>query len=77
MEHLTDKKLKEQELQNAFDLVTEQNNRLINFAYIISHNLRTHSGNFEILVTLLQEAENREEELLLLNHLEGFRCFHW
>jgi len=67
---ITDKKLKEQELQNAFDLVTEQNNRLINFAYIISHNLRTHSGNFEILVKLLQEAENREEELLLLSHLE-------
>jgi len=66
---ITDKKLREQELRNAFDLVTEQNNRLINFAYIISHNLRTHSGNFEILVKLLQDAENREEELLLLNHL--------
>jgi PAS domain S-box-containing protein len=68
---ITDKKLKEQELQSAFNLVTEQNNRLINFAYIISHNLRTHSGNFEILVKLLQEAENREEELLLLGHLEN------
>lgn len=67
---ITDKKLREQELQNAFNLVTEQNNRLINFAYIISHNLRTHSGNFEILVKLLQEAENRDEELLLLSHLE-------
>jgi len=67
---ITEKKLREQELQNAFDLVTEQNNRLINFAYIISHNLRTHSGNFEILVKLLQEAESREEELLLLSHLE-------
>lgn len=67
---ITDKKLKEQELQSAFNLVTEQNNRLINFAYIISHNLRTHSGNFEILVKLLREAENREEELILLSHLE-------
>ena len=67
---ITDKKGKEQELQKAFDLVTEQNNRLINFAYIISHNLRTHSGNFEMLVKLLKEAENREEELLLSGHLE-------
>ncbi|OCX51577.1 hypothetical protein BEL04_16265 [Mucilaginibacter sp. PPCGB 2223] len=67
---ITEKKTREQELQNAFDLVTEQNNRLINFAYIISHNLRTHSGNFEILVKLLQEAENRGEEQILLGHLE-------
>ncbi|WP_448700091.1 PAS domain S-box protein [Mucilaginibacter sp. AW1-3] len=67
---ITDKKVKEQELQKAFELVTQQNNRLINFAYIISHNLRTHSGNFEMLVKLFRDAENREEELVLLGHIE-------
>lgn len=67
---ITDKKLKEHELQEAFELVTEQNNRLINFAYIISHNLRTHSGNFEMLVKLLPEAENHDEEQVLLGHLQ-------
>ena len=59
---ITEHKLKEQQLQNTFDLVTEQNNRLINFAYIISHNLRTHSGNFEMLVNLLFESDNEAEK---------------
>lgn len=67
---ITDQKTKEQQLQTTFDLVSEQNNRLINFAYIISHNLRTHSGNFEMLVSLIFDADNEAEELELLQHLK-------
>jgi PAS domain S-box-containing protein len=67
---ITEQKSKEQDLKHTFDLVTEQNNRLINFAYIISHNLRTHSGNFEMLVDLIFDTNNDADRRELLNHLK-------
>jgi PAS domain S-box-containing protein len=67
---ITEKKGKEQQLQSTFELVTEQNNRLINFAYIISHNLRTHSGNFEMLVNLIFDTDDEDEKLELMLHLK-------
>jgi len=67
---ITEQKSREQQLQNTFELVTEQNNRLINFAYIISHNLRTHSGNFEMLVKLIFDTDDEAEKLELMQHLK-------
>jgi PAS domain S-box-containing protein len=67
---VTEQKLEEQKLQQTFDLITEQNNRLVNFAYIISHNLRTHSGNFEMLVDLIQESKDETEKNELMQHLK-------
>ncbi len=67
---VTEQKLKEQQLQNTFDLVTEQNNKLVNFAYIISHNLRTHSGNFEMLVTLTLDSKDENEKLEFMQLLK-------
>jgi PAS domain S-box-containing protein len=48
-------KIKEAEEENqALLMVTqEQNNRLKNFAHIVSHNLRSHSGNIEFLIDIL------------------------
>ncbi|MGO4816805.1 sensor histidine kinase [Flavobacterium sp. W22_SRS_FP1] len=45
----------------------EGNARLRNFAYIVSHNLRSHSGSISSLITLLEE-ENKE-----LSHNELFQ----
>jgi PAS domain S-box-containing protein len=67
---VTEQKLKEQQLQHTFDLITEQNNRLINFAYIISHNLRTHSGNFEMLVKLILDSNDEDEKNDFIQHLK-------
>jgi PAS domain S-box-containing protein len=67
---VTEHKLKEQQLRRSFDLITEQNNRLINFAYIISHNLRTHSGNFEMLVNLILDSGDENEKSELMLHLK-------
>jgi PAS domain S-box-containing protein len=67
---VTEQKLEEQKLQQTFDLITEQNNRLVNFAYIISHNLRTHSGNFEMLVDLILESKDEDEKSEFMQHLK-------
>mgnify|MGYP006195779385 CR=1 FL=1 len=41
-------------LKKSFDLVTEQNKRLLNFSYIVSHNLRSHASNILGISTLIQ-----------------------
>lgn len=51
-------KLKEKELLNNLDIIIEQNNRLLNFAHIVSHNLRSHTGNFKMLLNVIDETED-------------------
>ncbi len=55
---------KEEELQALLEVTKDQNKRLKNFAHIVSHNLKSHSGNFEMLLDIyLQEnpkAKNNE-----------------
>ncbi|KIX22098.1 hypothetical protein SY27_05380 [Flavobacterium sp. 316] len=43
-------KEKEQELVKMLEIVNTQNNKLLNFAHIVSHNLRTHAGNIKMLL---------------------------
>lgn len=42
----------EHEIQDLLTLTKDQNNRLRNFAHIVSHNLRSHSNNFGMLLEL-------------------------
>ncbi|MCG9793589.1 PAS domain S-box protein [Flavobacterium algicola] len=49
------------ELNNSFELVTEQNKRLLNFSYIVSHNLRSHTSNISSLTDLIESSDNEEE----------------
>ena len=56
-------------LTQSFELVTEQNKRLLNFSYIVSHNLRSHSSNILGISTLIETAkteEDRDEMIVLL-----------
>ncbi|MCW7463019.1 sensor histidine kinase [Leptospira limi] len=46
-----------------------QNNRLQNFAYIISHNIRQHSSNFTSLIQLLEESKSEEDKKNLIEML--------
>jgi len=59
------------EIQNLLDVTREQNDRLLNFAHIVSHNLRSHVGNFQMLLDLLQieVPESTENDFFpLLKH---------
>lgn len=60
----------EKDLQRSLEMVTEQNKRLLNFSYIVSHNLRSHTSNIQSLVTLIKESQDFEEQKKLL-HLVG------
>lgn len=48
-------------LKKSFDLVTEQNQRLLNFSYIVSHNLRSHASNIQGISALLENANSEKE----------------
>ena len=68
---VTDRKNAEIELNNSFNIVTEQNKRLLNFSYIVSHNLRSHTSNITSLLTLLEEEETKEGQENLMNHIRN------
>lgn len=58
----------EKDLNDSLQLVTEQNKRLLNFSYIVSHNLRSHTSNIESIIALIESSESEEErkEMMLL-----------
>lgn len=67
---ITEQKQQEQRLRETLDMVGGQNNRLLNFAYIVSHNLRTHASNFKMLMDVLTDpVTNEAEKQELSNHL--------
>ncbi|MBW3129776.1 sensor histidine kinase [Hymenobacter profundi] len=59
-----------QKSQHLLDVTSQQNIRLQNFAYIISHNIRSHSANLTSLVQLLTEAEDEEQHAMFLQMLQ-------
>lgn len=70
LEDIDLKKNTEEELHKSFDLVNEQNKRLLNFSYIVSHNLRSHSSNIKSISTLMEEADTPEEQQELMDMLK-------
>jgi len=63
-------KEKEKELNDLVDVTSEQNKRLINFAHIVSHNLRSHSGNFSLLLGIYDNETDEKEKLEILKLLK-------
>jgi PAS domain S-box-containing protein len=47
---ISELKKAQNEMKTLLDLTMEQNERLKNFAHIVSHNLRSHSGNIGVLL---------------------------
>jgi PAS domain S-box-containing protein len=69
MQDIDQAKKREIELANL-PIITEQNNRLINFAHIVSHNLRSHSGNITLLLETYHKQESESERLDIIKLLE-------
>ncbi|MES2650129.1 MAG: PAS domain-containing protein [Bacteroidota bacterium] len=58
---ITMQKQAEVALKDSFTLVTEQNKRLLNFSYIVSHNLRSHASNIQGITELIENASSAQE----------------
>lgn len=61
----------EKDLNNSFHLVSEQNKRLLNFSYIVSHNLRSHTSNISSIVDLIDSSESEEEKEEMIQLLKS------
>jgi len=59
---VSEKKEAEINLNKSFQLVMEQNRRLLNFSYIVSHNLRSHSSNIQAILNLYNTTDLEEEK---------------
>jgi PAS domain S-box-containing protein len=60
----------EKEIQSLLEVTKDQNERLKNFAHIVSHNLRSHSGNIAMMLDLFAHEYpglNENEFIELLN----------
>ncbi|MFC4740199.1 PAS domain S-box protein [Flavobacterium ponti] len=68
---VTKKKEIEKNLNHSFDLLSQQNERLLNFSYIVSHNLRSHTSNISSLIELIETAEKEDEKKQLLDLLKS------
>jgi signal transduction histidine kinase len=62
-------KEKEDDLIKTLGIIGEQNSRLLNFAHIVSHNLRSHSGNIEMLLNIISEETDEDFIKESFNHL--------
>ncbi len=61
IQDVNERKELELELNKSYNITREQNNRLLNFSYIVSHNLRMHSVNIGGLLKLMEASETVEE----------------
>ncbi len=60
--NISEIKKAEKELKSLLTVAEDQNKRLRNFAHIVSHNLKSHSGNFQMLLDLfIQENPGIED----------------
>jgi PAS domain S-box-containing protein len=67
---ITQRKKNEELLQKNLELITTQNNRLHNFTHIVSHNLKTHIGNFKNILEFYDDAKTDHEKEDLVSHLK-------
>lgn len=54
------------ELNNSINMITEQNKRLLNFSYIVSHNLRSHTSNMQAIAGLIEQSSSEQEKIELV-----------
>lgn len=68
---ITDLKRKENQLKNLINVTAVQNKKLLNFTHIISHNLRSHTANFAMLLDFLKKEESDEEKQKIMEMLDS------
>ncbi|WP_133644480.1 PAS domain-containing protein [Zeaxanthinibacter enoshimensis] len=62
-------KRQESELRNLINVTSLQNKKLVNFAHIVSHNLRSHTANFSMLLDFLKDEKDEAEKENILKML--------
>ena len=50
----------QQKAKNMLEVMTKQNDRLLNFSHIVSHNLRSHTSNMTMLLDFMDKDKSTE-----------------
>lgn len=58
--------LRQEELRSMVDVAAEQNKRLVNFTYIISHNIRSHVANIIGILNITEDLGDNELALEMI-----------
>lgn len=64
---ITEEVEKQQEFEHLLTVTKLQNERLTNFAHIISHNIRSHSSNLISLMELIHQSSSIDEKEIYLH----------
>ena len=63
-------KLLEQQIEDSNRIISSQNNNLLNFANIVSHNLRSYANNLEIMLGMYETEDDMVERMQLFGFLK-------
>lgn len=67
---VTTRKEKKTELKRILEVTSEQNAKLLNFAHIVSHNIRSHTSNLSMILDVIDSTEDKDEKL---SYVEMFK----
>ncbi|UCS92018.1 PAS domain S-box protein [Echinicola marina] len=67
---ITELKQAQQKIQSLLNTTQEQNSRLQNFAHIVSHNLKSHSGNIDFMIDIVLDEKPDLKDLPTIAHLK-------
>lgn len=68
---VTEKKELLTQMKNQQILLSSHNSRLLDFAHIVSHNLRSHASNLGMMLDFHQKSESEEEKKEIFKHLQA------
>jgi PAS domain S-box-containing protein len=71
MMDVTKEKQAEEKLREFASITSEQNNSLMNFAHMVSHDLRSHATNLSLATSYFFEEKNPDEKAKLKTMLKG------
>ncbi|MFA9192284.1 PAS domain S-box protein [Flavobacterium sp. FZUC8N2.13] len=57
---------KEIELKHILEVTSQQNDKLLNFAHIVSHNIRSHTSNLLMVLDVIENTNNTAEKLAFI-----------
>jgi len=71
IQELSSRKAMPSEISDVnYGQIADQNKRLLNFAHIASHNLRSHASNLQMILQVLSSSQSEEEKKFCMDSLE-------
>ncbi|MGO4821361.1 MULTISPECIES: PAS domain S-box protein [unclassified Flavobacterium] len=67
---VTHRKERELELKRLLEVTSQQNNKLFNFAHIVSHNIRSHTSNLSMILDVMDSTDDVDEKMAYVDYFK-------